>query len=722
MQSPIKTIVRQKDQSDCGVACLLTIIQYHQGTGSLENLRKLSGTSKQGTTLLGLYQAAQEIGFTPEGGEADTEWLKSIDHPVVLHVIIDKRLQHYVVCYGFKNDKFIIGDPARGLLEYTETELSDIWQSKALLTLVPNDQFLKKETVTKGQYEWIKNTLREDAPLLWVIFVTSLIVSVFGVSLAIFSQRLIDVILPEKDVDKLIIGSLLLLVLLLAKSGIGYLAGFFGITQAKQFNSRIIDDFFNSLLFLPKSFFDNRKIGELVTRLNDTGRIQNTISLITGDLLRHCLMILVGLTVVFTYESTIGFIILGSLPFFAYTSFRFHKKVVLAQQEVMAANAHKTSNYISSMQGIDSIKINNREPIFAQANQLVYGHFQQKVFTLGRLSISLQLIVDLIAVISIMGILASSSYYVLSEVHTVGTFTAILSISTSLFPSIATLSFANISLQSAKVAFDRMHEFTSIASERDQVDSKQLINRDFQKLIIKNVSFRFPGREQVLQNVSLNIAKGQIVGILGESGGGKTTLLNLIQRFYSPEGGDILYNEQSIDSFSLQSYRMHLGIVPQDLDIFNGTLMDNLILGGDEEEAKKCIEFCEEYGFSIYFKKFPQGYATILGEEGINISGGQKQLIGLCRALYKKPDILLLDEPTSAMDRNTEKFAIDTIKRISSNCGILVVTHQLRIANMANHIYVFKNGKIQTEGSQSSLLESDNLYSQIYADLIPPSQ
>lgn len=147
----LQTFTLQHDQSDCGVTCLLSIIQYYEGSNSLENLRKLSGTTKQGTTLLGLYQVSNQLGFDAQGNEADIQAIIDHKEPLILHVVIEERLQHYVICYGYENSKFIIGDPARGIIYLTKEELEEIWKSKTCLTLTPNNNFVKSKTRTKNK-------------------------------------------------------------------------------------------------------------------------------------------------------------------------------------------------------------------------------------------------------------------------------------------------------------------------------------------------------------------------------------------------------------------------------------------------------------------------------------------------------------------------------------------------------------------------------------------
>lgn len=713
-----KNFHRQHDQSDCGVACLQSVISFYGGTKSLEQLRELSGTSKQGTTLLGLYQAAQKCGFQAQGLESGLEWLKTFEQPVILHVVIDKYLQHYLVCYGYENGQFVIGDPAKGITTLSEEELNKIWQSKALLMLKPTEDFEKTKDIRRGKYSWFKELIKEDAGLLSIIFVLSLIISVLGMTMAIYSQELIDEILPAGDIGKIVIGTGLILVLLTARSGISYLAGFFGIKQGKDYNNRLINHFFGSLLYLPKSFFDNRRIGELTARMNDTSRIQSTITKVVGELLNNFLLVLVGMSVLFFYSKIIGVLVLLSIPVFALISWRYHRPIVSSQQDVMAANAHKSSNYVNTMQGIDSVKAYNREELFADINKRIYGVFQDKIFHLGKTGISLQMAAEIFGVIVTIAVLGTGSLLVVEEKLSIGSLMAVLGISGSIFPAITSLAFANITLQGAKVAFDRMYEFTSIKPEFTKDEEENEKNSfQFEKLDIRNISFRFSGRKPILSEVSLSLSKGQSIAILGESGGGKTTLLNILQGFYMPEKGSIQFNDQDINTIKLSLLRNSIGVVPQEIAIFNGTLLDNLLLGGSEQDIKHTLAYCKQAGFDSFFSKFPQGYATILGEEGINISGGQKQLIGLCRALLKAPSLLLLDEPTSAMDRETENFALRLLHDYIPHCGIIIVTHQLKIANTADCIQIIQDGRIRASGKKEELLQFDNLYSRMYEEL-----
>jgi ATP-binding cassette subfamily B protein len=259
-----------------------------------------------------------------------------------------------------------------------------------------------------------------------------------------------------------------------------------------------------------------------------------------------------------------------------------------------------------------------------------------------------------------------------------------------------------------------MFEFVSI--EKENQGKTEITN--FQSLEIKNLSFRFAGRSPLLTNLNLTLNKGEFVAVVGESGSGKSTLGQVLQQFYPFENGEIVVNNQyNLEDILMSSWRDIIGVIPQEIHLFSGNIIDNILLGA-EENPENVIKFCQENGFEKFIRQLPQGYGTILGEEGINLSGGQKQIIALARVLYKKPQFLLLDEPTSAMDRNTEKFTIFLLNKLKKNIAVLFISHRLHtLKKVADRIYVLENGIFIAEGNHQKLLETSNFYSRFWEEL-----
>ena len=710
-----QTFKLQQDQSDCGVASLLSLINYYGGTSTLEKLRETSGTNTQGTTLLGLYQAAKQIGFEANGCEADIQALIDHGEPVILHVLIDDRLQHYVVCYGHEKEHFVIGDPAKGITTYSVAELEKIWVEHKCLTLAPAANFVKSNKIKTAKKEWLIRLIKADYSLLGTSLILGIGIAVLGMVMAIFSQKLIDEILPSNDVKKLITGIGLVTVLLVVRVGLMAMRQLLLLRQSKDFNNRIIDAFYSALLHLPKSFFDTRKIGELIARLNDTGRIQRVISQVAGNVIIDGLMAITSLVFLYIYSWQAGIIATINLPIYFLLIYRFNAKIIIAQKEVMSDYALSESNFISTMQGVAVIKNFSKQALFANVNQIIYGSFQEKVFALAKINIRLTLISGLSGVIFLIGILSYTAFQIYNNTLTIGELMAILGMASALLPAVANLALVAIPINEAKVAFDRMFEFVNIPSEENK-PSESLI---FESLKVENVSFRFPGRKQILENISIEINQNEFIAIVGESGSGKSTLGQIIQQFYTVESGTIKVNDVlNFNTVGINTWRNIVGVVPQDIHLFNGTVLDNICLSDTSKEAEKIVEFCKDYGFDQFIEQLPQSYITIVGEEGINLSGGQKQIIALARALYNKPQLLLLDEATAAMDRVTEKFMLNLLTQLKSKMAVIFISHRLHILkNRSDKIYVLEKGRVIAKGNHDNLLKTDNIYSKYWKEI-----
>lgn len=705
-----RTFTQQHDQSDCGVACLSSLTKYYGGDISIEKFRELSGTTKQGTTLLGLYQGANSAGFNAEGNQADIQAIIEHAQPLILHVLIEEKLEHYFVCYGYENEKFIIGDPARGIVFYTKEELDKVWKSKTCLTLTPNGSVQYTQNIKKAKKQWIIKLIREDYELLGISVALGVVISVLGMAMAVFSQKLIDDILPAKNLIKLFTGIALVAFLLIARSVFSAIRQYMLVSQTRNFNKRIVAHFYGALLFLPKRFFDTRKIGELVARLNDTTRIQRVITQIAGNFIIDVLVSVTSIVFLFFYSWQTALIAMFSLPVYFFIIYRFNKSIIDAQKQVMQNYAFSESNYVSTMSGIAAIKNFNKQNYFATINNKIYGLFQDKVFELGKINIRLSLYSGIAGVAFLTAILAYTSYLVYQDSMQVGALMAVLGIAGSLLPSVGNLALIAVPLNEAKVAFNRMFEFTGIQPEAKEKDNMQIV---FEQMQIKNLNFRFAGRKRLLENVTIHFKKGELIAIVGESGSGKSTLGNILQKFYAPESGSILINNNiDLQNINENNWRDILSVVPQDIHIFNGNVLENICLGSLEQEGEKVLNFLNKYGFAKYINSLPQGYMTLLGEEGINLSGGQKQIIAFARALYKNPQILILDEATAAMDRETEQFTSQLLQKMKQQIAVFYISHRLHtLKNLADRIYILENGKITQSGNHDELLKTKNFYS-----------
>ena len=711
-----KIFVPQHDMTDCGVACLLMLIKYYGGDSSIVHLRELSGTSNFGTTLLGLCQASQNMGFSSRGVEADSiEELKRLDKPCILNVCIDEKIEHFTVFFEYSNDKFLIGDPGRDIIEMTEEELSSIWTKKCLL-LEPTSAFELKEKGLRKKKEWILSLIREDYGILFSTLIIGIITTILGLSMTMFSQVLVDSILPNKDMLKLSIGLGSVFILTLFSTYITTIREKLLLKQCYDFNNRITFFFFRKLLNLPKSFFDVRKVGDILSRLGDTNRIQSVISSMINGTIISILVLVFNIVLLFYYSQRIAFFTLLCSPFFFWLIARNNKKIMIQQKDAMSSAADSESSFINTINGIVTIKSFSKQESFLNINSSLFSTFQEKLVNLGKTKIKIGLEVGIISTIVNIVLIAFCSVWVIRDTMTAGVLIAVIGISSTIFSTVSGLASIIIPINEAKVAFQRMYEFVDIVEEHND-EAKNLItkNYDANQIELKDLSFRYTGRKLLLNRVSLTFNKGTITSIVGESGCGKSTMCQLLERFYSPSSGDILIDGMNIKNLPYSQWYDMVSYVPQEIYLYNGTIADNICIGDEEKNYEEIAGFCDKYGFGEYFSDLPYNIFTLVGEEGINLSGGQKQLVAFARALYKPSKVLILDEMTASMDRKTERFICKLLMELKKDHIIVFVTHRLETARLlSDQIVVMEKGSVSAVGSHNGLMNTDNFYSQYW--------
>lgn len=712
-----ETSLLQHDSTDCGAACLASVIRFYGGEAGIEKIRRLSGTSQAGTTMLGLYQAAHENGMEATGYEASINDIIAYEGILILHVNPEKGYEHYIVSYGYTANRFTVWDPASGLASKTKAEIEKIWLSRKCLAVSPGKGFKYRNIEKKEKRKWLFETIKPDKELLLISVFVGILISLLGVVMAVFSQKLLDKILPSGDMRILLLSSVLVLLLLCARVILSSIRQFMLLSQGKSYNIRIVDSFYGSLLALPKPFFDTRKTGDMVARLNDTMRIQRVISDIASTYIIDILILIITFGMVFWYSVMAGVISLLVLPLFFLLVYRWNKRIIGSQHELMAGYALNEGNFINTLRGVTEIKSMNWQSVYSARNKSIFTVFQERALLLGKIKIKLGMITGLAGTVYLIGLLIYTSLQVMGSKMSAGELMAILSLSSTLLPSVMNLALVSIPLSEARVAIERMFEFTRLKTEEEE-SSTPGENIAISQISLDKVTFRFPGQKLFLSDISLDIKKGEIVALVGESGSGKSTLINILMRFYLPESGGIRVNN-SLDSsrVSFNRWRSSVGLVPQDVHLFNGTLLENIIPEPDEEKIARLVKLTADFGLEPFVNSLPLGFATMTGEDGVKLSGGQKQIIAFLRALIHEPEILLIDEGTSGMDRDTELLILKLLIRIKGKIGVLLVTHRINlIKRLCDRIYILEGRTIAAMGTHENLITGENIYKRFWDD------
>lgn len=710
--------IRQHDLTDCGAACMASVAAYHHLELPIARIRQYASTDKKGTNILGLVEAANKLGFSAKAVKGPYECLEEIPKPAIAHVIVQEKLHHYVVIYEVAKDTVTYMDPADGQLHVSPHDVfRKIWTG-ILLLLAPGETFEtgneKVSVITRFAY-----LLKPHKSTLIQIIFGAIVFTLLGLSTSIFLQKIIDNVLPDRNANLLNLMGVVMIVLLVLQLFINYSKTILTIKTGQQIDARLILGYYKHLLTLPQQFFDNMRVGEIISRMNDAVKIRVFINDVLITLAVNFFIVIFSFTLMFTYYWKLALIMLAIVPFYALIYFFSNKVNKRTQRKLMETSAELESQLVESVNSVGTIK---RFGIETFANLKTETRFIKMLQSIYRSAInglwignSSSLITNLFTII----LLWAGTSFVLKNLITPGELLSFYAIIGYFTGPVSSLIGMNKTLQDAMIAADRLFEIMDL--ERESLENKTALTPDMiGDINFKDVHFRYGSRVNVFEGLNLHIPNGRITAIVGESGSGKTTLLSLLQNIYPLQSGNILIGDYDIRYLSQESLRQHVSVIPQQIDLFAGSVTENIALGEFEPDIRKMIRICQELDILSFIEKLPNGFNTYLGENGASLSGGQRQRIAIARALYKEPSILIMDEATSALDSRSEKFIQQTISGLrGQQKTIILIAHRLSTVMLADKIVVMQQGKVVEEGTHDELLQLGEHYFTMWEQQFP---
>lgn len=715
MTSYKHTFVPQIDARDCGVAALASIAKFYGSDFSLAHLRELAKTNKEGTTALGIVKAANEMGFETRPVQADKTLfdMSDVPYPFIVHVNKEGKLQHYYVVYQTKKDYLIIGDPDPSvkITKMSKERFFSEWTGVAIF-LAPKPSYQPHKDKKNGLLSFLPLIFKQKSLIAYIVL-SSLLVTIINIGGSYYLQGILDEYIPNQMKSTLGIISIGLIITYILQQAMSFSRDYLLTVLSQRLSIDVILSYIRHIFELPMSFFATRRTGEIISRFTDANSIIDALaSTILSLFLDVSILILVG-GVLLAQNPNLFLLSLISIPIYMFIIFSFMKPFEKMNHDVMQSNSMVSSAIIEDINGIETIKSLTSEENRYQNIDSEFVDYLEKSFKLTKYSILQTNLKQGTKLVLNIFILWFGAQLVMSSKISIGqliTFNTLLSYFTTPMENIINL---QTKLQSAKVANNRLNEVYLVESEFQVQENPVHSNFLMGDIEFDDLSYKYGFGRDTLTDINLTIKEGDKVSLVGVSGSGKTTLAKMIVNFFDPYKGQITINHQDIKNIDKKILRRHINYLPQQAYIFNGSILENLTLGGNSMISQEDIlKACELAEIRQDIERMPMGYQTQLSD-GAGLSGGQKQRIALARALLTKSPVLILDEATSALDVLTEKKVIDNLMSLTDKT-ILFVAHRLSIAERTNRVIVLDQGKIIEVGSHQELIQAQGFYHHLF--------
>ena len=697
----------QQSGSDCGAACLVMVSRYWGKNFSVNRLRDIANVDRNGSSLRGLWAAAESIGFATRPVKASLDQLAKQKLPAIAHW----EGKHYIVVYEITPKHVIVADPAIGQRSLSRAEFKANWTGYTLL-LQPT-AMLKDTKETSTPFWQFFELIKPHSLVMLEVFVASLFIQIFGLVTPLFTQLILDRVVVQRSELTLTAVGLGLLIFSLFRVAMTGLRQYLLDHTANKLDLALIVGFIRHTLRLPLSYFESRYVGDIISRVQENRKIQRFLSGEALSILLDLVTVFIYLGLMFWYSWKMALLVLVIVPPFfllALIATPFLQKI---SREIFNAVANESSYLIEALSGVRTVKSTAVE-------QTVRWHWEELLskevktnFSGQVISNRLQIFSNTIEAVVTTVLLWFGAYQVIHNELTIGQLVAFNMLLGNIIRPFQRLTVLWNQLQEVVIAVERINDVLDAEPEEDlQHQARQSLPPIQGNIRFDNVTFRYHPESDinVLENLSFEVHSGQMVALVGRSGSGKTTISKLVLGLYPPTDGKVLIDGHDITSLSLRSLREQVGVVDQDTFLFGGTIRENISLAHPGATLAEIIEAARLAGADEFIKKLPMGYETQIGEGGGMLSGGQRQRIAIAKALLGNPKLLILDEATSHLDAESERIIQTNLNTILKDRTTLVIAHRLSTVRHANLILVLDRGVLVESGTHQELMAKRGHY------------
>lgn len=719
----------QLDSRDCGPTCLRMVAKYYGKNYSLEGLREKCSVRRDGSSMLGISEAAEQLGFRSMGVRISWDQLCN---EAPLPCIVHWKQNHYIIVHKIsgKGERAMIkvADPAIGITVYSKKEFLRTWisdkrdgEEKGIaLLLQPGPDFFSSqdEKSDKTSFRFLLRYLYPHRKYLSRIILAMLLGSLLQLIFPFLTQSVVDKGIGIENISFVKLILVAQLILMVSRTSVDFIRNWLLLHISTRIDVSLISDFLIKLMKLPIGFFDSKRIGDLMQRIGDHSRIQSFLTGSSLSILFSMVNLVIFGIILAIYSTKIILIFLtGSLIYFLWV-WMFLKERRKLDSKRFTQMAENQGNLYQLITGMQEIKLNNCE----RQKRWKWERIQARLFRINAQTLALNQWQQAGAMFfneskNILITFISASAVINNDI-TLGMMVSIQYILGQLNTPVEQMISFMQAAQDAKISLERLGEVHNCSDEEPGKAIKLSELPRNRSIEIRNLSFRFdPYSDMVLKNINFTIPQGKTTAIVGSSGSGKTTLIKLILGFYPPSIGDIRVGAASLPDFRGSFWRSQCGAVLQDGYIFSDTIARNVAPGDENIDTKRLRKAVQVSNLSEFIDGLPLGFNTMIGMEGNGLSQGQRQRLLIARAVYKEPEYIFFDEATNSLDANNELVIMHNLEdffREKANAGsektVVIVAHRLSTVRNADQIIVLEKGEISEIGTHDELTKLRGSY------------
>jgi ATP-binding cassette, subfamily C, bacterial len=702
--------ILQQSQEDCGAACLASIAKYYGRNLTIKHIRESIGTGQTGTTLLGLKQGAESLGFNARIAKAAPDLLDHLDE-APLPAIIHWKGHHWVVLYGSKGNKCVIADPGVGIRYLSKRDLAAGWTDWVVLMLEPDPVrfFNQEEDEVKGFGKFLNRAWNYRGVLAQVL-VLNIILGLLSLTSPFLMQILTDDVLVRGDTKLLTTVVLVVTVMTLVSSSLELVQSNLIANFAQRLELGLVLEFGRKILCLPLAYYEARCSGEITSRLQDVQEINQLISQVVISLPSQFFISVISLGLMIFYSWKLTVVAIASAVIMTLSTIVFLPSLQQKTRSLLVTEAENQGILVETFKGAITLKTTNAVPQFWEEFQARFSRLAKLALSTIQIAIinsSFSKAVSSLGGIALLwcgGMLVTNP----AENLSIGQLLAFKVMNDNFLGLISIIIKFTDKFTRVKTATQRLTEVIDATSEDRGDRNKAYVpiaaNAEIE---CSHLNFHYAGRVKLLEDFSLTIPGGQVIAVIGKSGCGKSSLVKLLTGLYLPQSGNIrigLYNSQDL---SLDCLRQQVVLIPQEAHFWSRSIVENFRLGNSQLSFREIVTACQISEADEFISKLPDKYQTILGEFGANISGGQRQRLAIARGIVNDPPVLILDESTAGLDPVSESQVLGKLFAHRQGKTTILISHRPRIINRADWIIYLENGKVKLQGSRADLLKID---------------